>query len=530
MTVALVVIAVMAIAVAAYFLFLRKKEKPVVKEDLTTQKPQTPDKPEEKPKEEPKEEPEVEEERVEDFIVDAFYKNLDLFKDVVDVPMGGTLFGYLYCLTHEAYYQYYDHSSYIGIPHLYWENNFPTAMRYWNDEKCTFDDEDTYHVMLKWLFTLVLCEVRPDRKKDILAKGCGIMEESVYGYRFDKDPNVARLVAATIYSAARGKTHPDMDKIRKEAGGSRLGNTLAEILNADSGEAEGTGFWTDFRDFIPSAPGPYAPGYGENRRDSFLTDNHDEYGNLHMDREIHEYIVNNYNLDNDEHRQTTVQAIADKEPDENHLYGDYRTTKHYHFHPVFGLETIGRRIDPEGIIAALTHDCMYLTSYSREILQSRETVPAEYGRLRPGCSWNEEAKPNSYDDNRRNVLVDLEIEDGDGNPTGYYDKNNKWVYPDIVSSEEDYERYYQCQLWANSYSSGHSAAIIGAGMVLMELMPDKADKILRCLNAFAIGRTICRYHWTSDTIIGRIVGSVSSALCRAAKDYDERIEEAKKEL
>jgi acid phosphatase (class A) len=66
--------------------------------------------------------------------------------------------------------------------------------------------------------------------------------------------------------------------------------------------------------------------------------------------------------------------------------------------------------------------------------------------------------------------------------------------------------------------------------MLMEVMPDKADLILRELNEFAYNRTICRYHWTSDTINGRIVGAVTSAILRAAKDFDELLETAKSEL
>ena len=154
-------------------------------------------------------------------------------------------------------------------------------------------------------------------------------------------------------------------------------------------------------------------------------------------------------------------------------------------------------------------------------------MPKEYGRLRPGCSWTEECKPNSTKDPRRNVLVNFEIEDNDGRPTGYYDENNKWTRPNEIASEEEYVEFQQKALYANSYPSGHSAAVIGIGLMLMEVMPDKADLILRELNEFAYNRTICRYHWTSDTINGRIVGAATSAILRAAKDFDELLDEAK---
>ena len=46
----------------------------------------------------------------------------------------------------------------------------------------------------------------------------------------------------------------------------------------------------------------------------------------------------------------------------------------------------------------------------------------------------------------------------------------------------------------------------------------------------AYNRTICRYHWTSDTINGRIVGAATSAVLRSAKDFDYMLDVAKEEL
>lgn len=41
----------------------------------------------------------------------------------------------------------------------------------------------------------------------------------------------------------------------------------------------------------------------------------------------------------------------------------------------------------------------------------------------------------------------------------------------------------------------------------MEVMPDKAAEIAKAANEFAVNRTVARYHWTSDTIMGRVIGS-----------------------
>ena len=67
-------------------------------------------------------------------------------------------------------------------------------------------------------------------------------------------------------------------------------------------------------------------------------------------------------------------------------------------------------------------------------------------------------------------------------------------------------------------------------MMLTEAMPDRADLIMRAANQFAVNRTITRYHWTSDTIYGRVIGSVANAMCHATADYDILLKAVKKEL
>ena len=126
--------------------------------------------------------------------------------------------------------------------------------------------------------------------------------------------------------------------------------------------------------------------------------------------------------------------------------------------------------------------------------------------------------------------MDFEIEDGDGSPTGYYDENGNWVYMNGIHNPEEFNEKSKSQLYANSYPSGHSAGIIGSAMVLVELFPDKADVILRAANQFAVNRTIARYHWTSDTINGRVLGTATNAVAHASSDYDDMLAKARKEL
>jgi hypothetical protein len=351
----------------------------------------------------------------------------------------------------------------------------------------------------------------------------------IYGYRFEFDPSVCRLVGSAIYVSLRAILKPNINKMREELGGTKYTETLGKLMNGTRENVGEDDFFIDFRTFMPTAPGPYAPGYTSRPDNTYPSEEKDKYNNLKVDREIHEEIVEKYNLDD----QICVQAIADKEADTKHLFGDPHQTEHYHFIPVFGEDSIGKRIETDGKVATLVSQSITASSSSRGILQSAKVVPPQYGRLRPGCSWKQEATKNSKTDDRRNVLVEVEIEDNDGcketpNTYGHYDENGYWVYTRV--EKDQYKESQENALWANSYPSGHSSGIWGGAMCLMELMPERTDLIMKAANWFAIERTIARYHWTSDTINGRVLGSATNAVSHASSDYDEMLEKAKGEL
>ena len=98
-----------------------------------------------------------------------------------------------------------------------------------------------------------------------------------------------------------------------------------------------------------------------------------------------------------------------------------------------------------------------------------------------------------------------------------------------MQSEEDYEEIARDLLYANSYPSGHASGIWSAAMTLIELFPQKADLIMRAANDFANSRVISRYHWNSDIIQGRVIGSLMNPVCHAAFDYDTLLQAAKSE-
>lgn len=458
---------------------------------------------------------------------------INRFKEYVDIEEGSTIYNYLVDIYQEAYEQFYKGKSLNKIPSLYKEELFPNVINFYGDAGT---EEQGFKTFVGWLFALTLIELKPTKRVQILKTGYEYggydRYSNIYGYKFKADPNVARIVAADLYAALKGVKNPDTDTMREEVGGTVFTDSLEDIKENDSFQNlfDEDDFYIDLREFMPTAPGPYAPGYKTRPDVSYPNEPKDEYNNNLVDRNIHEFIVEHYNLDNPEYEQATVQAIADKESDSNHLFGPDREAAGYHFHAVYGNETIGREISPDGAVANLTYYVKYISSYTRDILLTTETKPKQYGRLRPGCSWEKEATPNSSDDPRRNALCHFPIEDNDGCPTGYYNKEGEWIYPNEIKSEKEFVKYFQKRLYANSYPSGHSSAIQGLSMVLVELMPEIADKIMKATNQFAINRTIARYHWTSDTINGRVLGSAGNALCHAVTEFKDRFNDAKEEL
>ena len=443
------------------------------------------------------------------------------------------IYSYFRLLYNEAYEQFFNEKSLNGIPSLYKEELFPNVINFYGEDGTK---EQGFNSFVGWLFALSLIELKPTKRVQILKVGYEYggydRYSNIYGYKFKADPNVARIVAADLYVAMKGVIKPNTDIMREELGGTVFTDSLEEIKENDSFQNlfDEDDFYIDLREFMPTAAGPYAPGYKTRPDISYPNEPKDEYNNNLIDRNIHEFIVEHYNLDNPEYEQATVQAIADKETDSNHLFGPDREVVGYKFHAVFGKETIGREISPDGEVANLTYYVKYISSYMRDILLTAETKPKQYGRLRPGCSWEKEATPNSSDDLRRNALCHFPIEDNDGCPTGYYNKDSEWVYPNEIKSENEFVKYFQKRLYANSYPSGHSSAIQGLSMVLIELMPELADKIMKAANQFAINRTIARYHWTSDTINGRVLGSTGNALCHAVTEFKEMFKKAKDEI
>lgn len=474
----------------------------------------------------------------ESLLLDAVFK--EGFNRVVNVKRSSKTYAHLLALTEEAISQARGTSK-VGLPLLYQEKNFPYVYNYYTEDKA--DSIDLYKTMIGWLSAMQLSELCPTKRNLLYQVGYEAggysMYRKFYGRSFKTDPNVARLVASAVYAAMHSISKPDIEAMRAEVGGSKYSTTLADILKNESRtHVSEDAFYVDLRMFLASAPGPYAPEYEERGYiNPTFPDEKVSNGCLKTDMDIYNHIIENYNLPN----KRTVQAIADKEGDLHHIFGtDKRNVGgKYDFNAVFGQSTIGETINPEGKIAAFIFLIQDAGSSARGILQHTDPSvgPLEYGRLRPGCSEHQEGMRKSFTDDRLNVLSNFVIEDNDGHKETYeengiekyyYDENGKWTYW-RVQSEVEYEYLAKDPLYANSYPSGHSAGIWSMAMSLIELYPQKADLIMRAANDFALSRIICRYHWNSDVIQGKIVGSIINPVCHATSDYNQLLKEAAEE-
>ena len=296
----------------------------------------------------------------------------------------------------------------------------------------------------------------------------------------------------------RGRLKPNTTAMRTEVGGSLLSVSIKSA--SDSYSSHKDDYYVNLFDFMPSAPGPYYTGYTDRSVPGIPYDDNDlEDHNLQKDLDIYNLVVSEYNLGG-AHHQKVVQAIADKECDAHHLFGPNRESGGYSFHPVFGQDTIGRYIDAEGDTGKVIGYILDMGIASRQALKQG----AWDGRCRPG----QKAGTATSKDAPYGVLYNYTIDNIDGHPVSGY-------------NEAGYNTSQTGAVHPNSYPSGHSSGIWATALYLVELMPSRAASIMKAANQFAVNRQICRYHWNSDTIIGRLCGATIAPVMRAASDYEE---------
>lgn len=81
-----------------------------------------------------------------------------------------------------------------------------------------------------------------------------------------------------------------------------------------------------------------------------------------------------------------------------------------------------------------------------------------------------------------------------------------------------------------SYPSGHSALGWAWGLVLAELMPERADALVQRGYAFGQSRVVCGVHWQSDVDAGRLVGAAAVARLHADPVFQAQMRAAAGEI
>lgn len=462
------------------------------------EEPKTPPTPDNKPENKPEQEPEQEPEQK----PDKFVEIIEYYKDVAMLEDWSKTYDYIKKI----------YKKYLTLD-LRKKELFPYILDYYGEE----DNEYAKDQELAWLVGMILAEILPEKRDEIYKKAYDYCikgtDQPTYSYTFDTDPNVSRLVASAAWAVTRKPLKIRFLREEQESNTIKYNKEIDELF-------------VNIKEFMPHAPGPYL---NSDRDKPLNVDSSIEY-NLKEDKEIHDYISKYYNLDTKdaEKRQATIQAIADKESAVQHLFGGDRTVVDPDYgemtlKPVFGKHNIGIEIPTDGAIANLVDTLGVHCSRNRNSL-----LKQEYGRRRPGMGKTD-ASRNS-DPNQR-ALVNYAIEEGDGFTTGYYNKDGDYIDSTDGQHIGDFVKYFQKEMWSNSYPSGHSAFIWGVALLLMEVMPDRAEQIMKAANQFAINRTVARYHWNSDTIHGRVIGSIFVPIMHSIDNLDTEklVDEAKKE-
>lgn len=80
-----------------------------------------------------------------------------------------------------------------------------------------------------------------------------------------------------------------------------------------------------------------------------------------------------------------------------------------------------------------------------------------------------------------------------------------------------------------SYPSGHTAIGWAWALILTEIAPERADRIIARGRAFGESRVICNYHWYSDVMEGRFMGAATVAKLHADPTFCADLAAAKAE-
>lgn len=108
-----------------------------------------------------------------------------------------------------------------------------------------------------------------------------------------------------------------------------------------------------------------------------------------------------------------------------------------------------------------------------------------------------------------------------------YNRARPFMINGAASCTPDHETYLRRD---GSYPSGHSAIGYGWGLILAEIIPDRAGQLVARGRAFGDSRRVCNVHWLSDTEEGRIMGAAVLTRLHADPGFQADLQAAKAEV
>jgi len=311
--------------------------------------------------------------------------------------------------------------------------------------------------MIGWLFAMFLSELKPNSQTDFYTVGMNLSGgKNRRMYGYQFKSDVS--IGEHVASVLYSIIHASDDVF------TMIANVRTELnlplLNSIPTE------YTDIIDgmnVLPAAP----------------VNNISQNPDFEFDQRIYNYIESNYSLSNPDTAARTRQALMDKE----YCVG---------YQKMIIEDQLGLSFTPE--IRALLNATM-------------EVGKMTYHTVRSSQNPNERTRPAGAEKNIR-VDYDIEIQTG-------CNKGEDWGCGTIYNETQQKSGFYAY----NSYPSGHSAISWNVGLILIQLYPEHFDIIAKRYYEFAQDRTICRYHWNTDVMWGRIVGSTAIPVLNSRQEY-----------
>jgi len=141
-----------------------------------------------------------------------------------------------------------------------------------------------------------------------------------------------------------------------------------------------------------------------------------------------------------------------------------------------------------------------------------------------GTSLSDGSKPHTE------MLLQRSMVDGALSTLGvknHYNRVRPFIENDVGSCTPQDEESLESD---GSYPSGHTAIGWMLALVLTDLVPERQSELLKRGYEFGESRVVCRVHWLSDTVAGRLIASATFARLQSDRTFAAQLELARAEM